>query len=194
MSKPVSILAFAGSLRADSYNKKVVRVAAAGAEAAGATVTVIDLKDYPLPLYDQDIEDATGLPDQAKALKALLRDHDGFIIASPEYNSGISAVLKNTIDWCSRAEEGEAPMVAFRGKAAALISASPGGFGGLRGLYHTRTILANIGVHILPKHHSVSSAFKAFDENGALVDPKADATVRGIGADLAQLASSLRKN
>src|SRR6266446_5332539 len=96
------ILAFAGSTRAASFNKRLVRIAARGAEAAGAEVTVIDLRDLPLPLFDQDQEAAEGPPENAKRLKALMVASDGFLIASPEYNSSISAVLKNTIDWASR--------------------------------------------------------------------------------------------
>src|ERR1700733_11604898 len=96
------ILVFAGSLRAGSYNKKLAKIAAKGAEEAGAEVTYIDLKDYPLPVYDQEIEDSQGLPQNALKLKELFMNHNGFIIASPEYNSSIPGALKNVIDWVSR--------------------------------------------------------------------------------------------
>ncbi|MCE9518722.1 MAG: NAD(P)H-dependent oxidoreductase, partial [Verrucomicrobia bacterium] len=133
MSKP-KILAFAGSTRAGSFNKKLIRIAADAARAAGAEVTLIDLRDYPLPLFDGDLEDENGLPENAKKLKALMRESDGFLISSPEYNSSITAVLKNAIDWASRQETDDEPsLVAFRGKAAVLMSASPGALGGLRG-------------------------------------------------------------
>src|SRR5688572_20474350 len=119
------VLAFAGSTRSESFNKQLVRLAAEDARAAGAEVTVIDLRDLPLPLFDEDLETENGLPENAKKLKALLREHDGFLIASPEYNSSISSVLKNAIDWASRPEsDDEPPLVAFRGKVAALMSAS----------------------------------------------------------------------
>src|SRR6478735_6102428 len=121
MSQP-KIVAFAGSLRTASYNKKLIAIAAEAARAAGAEVTLVDLRDLALPLFDQDIEDATGLPDGAKKFKALLRESDGFLIASPEYNSSVTAALKNAIDWASRGEsDAEPPLVAFQGKVAALF-------------------------------------------------------------------------
>src|SRR5215510_12287566 len=108
------ILAFAGSLRRDSFNKKLVPIAARGAREAGAEVTLIDLKDFPLPLFDQDLEAERGMP----KLKQLFIDHDGLLIAAPEYNSSITPVLKNAIDWVSRPAPGEPSLVAFRGKVA----------------------------------------------------------------------------
>ena len=133
MSTKPKILAFAGSLRAGSFNKKLVKLAAAGAERAGATVTCIDLKDSPLPVFDEDLETAEGLPASASSLKDLFRAHDGLLIASPEYNSSISAALKNAIDWVSRAEDQP-----FNGKAIALMGASMGILGSVRAQYHLR--------------------------------------------------------
>ncbi len=125
------ILAFAGSLRADSYNKKLVKIAAKGAEEAGADVTYIDLKDYPLPIYDQEIEDASGLPANAIKLKELMWANDGFLISCPEYNSSMSAAFKNAIDWASRqAKPDEVYLSCFIDKAVQLMSASPGQLGG----------------------------------------------------------------
>src|SRR5215217_6330220 len=123
MSQP-KIAAFAGSLRAGSLNKKLLAIAADAARAAGAEVTVVDLRELALPLFDQDIEDASGLPEGAKRFKAILRGSDGFLIASPEYNSSVTGALKNAIDWASREETDDEPaLVAFRGKTAALIAA-----------------------------------------------------------------------
>ena len=139
-------MAFAGSSRRESINKKLVAIAAHGAGEAGAEVTFIDLKDFPLPLYDQDLEAEQGMPDDGQKLKKLFIDHDGLLIASPEHNSSIPAFLKNAIDWVSRPAPGEPSLVAFRGKVATLMSASPGALGGLRGLVHVRSILGNIGV------------------------------------------------
>src|SRR4051794_15654268 len=124
MSTPPRVLSFAGSTRTDSYNKRLVRVAARGAEAAGAEVSVVDLRDFGLPLFDEDLEREQGPPENASKLKALMVASDGFLIASPEYNSSFSAVLKNAIDWASRPAPGESPLVAFRGKVAAIMSAS----------------------------------------------------------------------
>src|SRR6266850_6331625 len=133
------ILAFAGSTRRESINKKLVAIAARGAREAGAEVTLIELKDFPLPLFDQDLEAEQGMPENGKQLKKLFIDHDGLLIASPEYNSSITAVLKNAIDWVSRPAPGEPPLVAFRSKVATLMSASFGALGGRRGLDHIRS-------------------------------------------------------
>ena len=147
---------------------------------------LIDLRDLPLPLFDGDLEDKEGLPENAKRLKALLRAHDGLLISSPEYNSSITGVLKNAIDWASRAETDDEPaLVCFRGKIAALLSASPGALGGLRGLVHLRAILGNIGVIVLPDQVAVSAAHEAFDESGKLKDPKRAAQVAGVARGLA---------
>ncbi len=172
MSTP-KILAFAGSTRTASYNKRLVSFAAEAARAAGAEVTLIDLRDYPLPLFDGDLEEQQGLPENAKKLKTIFREHDALLISSPEYNSSITAVLKNTIDWISRPETDDEPaLVAYRGKTAALVSASPGGLGGLRGLVHVRAILGNLGVVVLPEQVAVSKAYEAFDEKGGLKDER----------------------
>lgn len=96
------ILAFAGSTRTESFNKKLVKIAVTGARGAGAEVTWIDLRDFPMPLYDEDLETKEGLPENAKKLKALFLSHDGLLLACPEYNSSITGVLKNAIDWVSR--------------------------------------------------------------------------------------------
>jgi NAD(P)H-dependent FMN reductase len=133
MTYTPKILAFAGSTREGSFNKKLVKIAAGAASAAGAQVTYVDLRDLPMPLYDGDLETEQGIPENAKKFKALLQANDGFLISAPEYNSSITGVLKNAIDWASRPAAGEAPLVCFAGKVVALMSASPGALGGLRG-------------------------------------------------------------
>ena len=187
MANRPRILAFAGSARRDSFNKRLVVVAAAAAEAAGAEVTRLDMKEHPLPLYDGDLEAAEGLPSGAVALKKLFVEHEGLLIAAPEYNSSITPLLKNTIDWVSRPSEGEPPLVAFRGKWAALMSASPGRLGGLRGLVHVRSILGNIGVHVLPDQVAVSGAGDAFDEHGQLKDERQRRSIEQLGTKLAEM-------
>ena len=142
------ILAFAGSTRKESYNTRLVHIAAEGARQAGAEVTVIDLKDYPLPLFDEDLESEQGAPESAGRLKQLFLSHQGLLISSPEYNSSITPLLKNTIDWVSRPAPDESPLAAYQGKFATLMAASPGALGGLRGLVHLRSIRVNIGVTV----------------------------------------------
>jgi NAD(P)H-dependent FMN reductase len=184
------LLAFAGSLRRDSFNKKLVQIAAGAARRAGAAVTVIDLKDYPLPIYDGDLEAASGIPENGLKLKKLFLDHDGLLLSCPEYNSSITAVLKNTIDWVSRPVAGEASLACFTGKVATLMAASPGALGGLRGLVHVRSILGNINVIVLPEQLAVSKAREAFTTDGTLKDAKLQAGIEGLGT---KLADFLRK-
>ena len=182
---PAKILVFAGSLRTHSFNKQLARLAADAARAAGAKVTIIDLRDLALPILDQDLEDAKGLPEGAKKLKRLMRESDGFLIASPEYNSSITGALKNAIDWASRPESDDEPqLVAFRGKTAALLAASPSALGGLRGLVHLRATLGNIGVLVLPDQVTVSEAHEAFDESGQLKDPEKAAQITALAKNL----------
>jgi NAD(P)H-dependent FMN reductase len=156
----------------------------------GAEVTVLDLRDYPLPIFDEDLE-RTGTPENARRLKELFVGHDGLLIASPEYNSSITAVLKNTIDWVSRPVQGEPPLVAYRGKVASLMSASPGALGGLRGLVLLRSILGNIGVIVLPDQIAVPKAYDAFDPDGQLTDATLQNRVEGLGVGLVEVVSRL---
>ncbi len=190
MSQSPKLLAFAGSTRQDSFNKKLVKVAADGAREAGADVTIIDLKDYPLPLFDQDLE-AEGMPANVLLLKQLFKDHQGLIIASPEYNSSITPLLKNTLDWVSRPAPNESTLAAFQGKVVSLISASPGALGGLRGLVHLRAILGNIGVLVLPEQIAVPKAHEAFDSDGSLKDATLHSSIRQIGKKLAETVRKL---
>lgn len=177
------ILAFAGSTRSGSFNKWLVQNAATAARKAGAEVTVVDLKDFDLPLFDEDLE-ASGTPAGATRLKQLFLDHDALLIASPEYNSSVSAVLKNAIDWVSRSAPGEPMKGAFLGKVAVLLAASPGGLGGLRGLVHLRSILQNIGVMVLPDQFALGKAHEAFDQQGILTDERAIKTVKSLTEQL----------
>ncbi len=190
MPKP-RILAFAGSARKESFNARLVRIAAEGARTAGADVTLLDLNDYPLPLFDQDLEQEQGMPGNAATVKQLFLDHDGLLIASPEYNSSITPLLKNVIDWVSRPTHGESPLAAYRGKVAALMAASPGGLGGLRGLVHVRSILSSIGVIVLPDQTTVPRAFEVFDDTGKLKDEKKQSSVEGLGRSVAEMLGKL---
>ena len=185
MTYQPKILAFAGSLRKDSYNKKLVKIAIRGAEEAGAKVTYIDLKDYTLPIYDQEVEDSQGLPENALLLKKMMMEHDGFLLSCPEYNSSMSAAFKNVIDWTSRnASPNEVYLSCFIDKVVALMSASPGVLGGLRGLVHVRSMFSNIFSVVLPKQKSIAKADGAFDEVGNLKDAADQKDVIDIGSQL----------
>lgn len=181
------ILAFSGSLRAGSYNQKLVEIAAAAAEDAGAEVTLISLSDYPMPLFDQDLEEREGMPGKARELKQLFKEHDALLIASPEYNSMITGALKNAIDWVSRADsDDEKPLSVIAGKTAAIISASPGGYGGARSLGFLRPFLENVKVTVIAEQFSLAAAHKAFAEDGSLIDAEKTAQVKAIGRKLAE--------
>jgi chromate reductase, NAD(P)H dehydrogenase (quinone) len=192
MSNTPKILVFGGSLRRDSFNQKLAVIVAQGAREAGAEVTLIALRDFPLPVFDQDVEDAGGKPEAAVRLKAIFREHHGLIIASPEYNSTVTAALKNVIDWVSRADSDDEPMLsALGGKTAVLCAASPGALGGLRGLVHLRSILGNLGITVLPDQLTLNKAHEAFREDGSLIDEKQTARVKHLGATLARHLTKL---
>ena len=161
------ILMFSGSIRKESVNKKLIANAAACAQSRGAETTLIDLGDYSMPLYNGDFEAKNRPPENAKALHKLIDEHDALVIASPEYNGFPSPLLKNTIDWVSRVD-----VKVYDGKFAAILSASPGGLGGMRGLTHLRVLLTNLNVMVIPQQVSIGGAFEAFDEQGSIKDKK----------------------
>lgn len=190
MSKP-KILAFSGSARKESYNQRLVELAARETESAGAEVTLINLGDFPMPIMNEDLEREEGQPEHGTRLKKLMMDHDGFLIACPEYNRSITPLLKNAIDWASRRVGDEEALVAYKGKIAAIISASPGRLGGLRSLMHVREILVNLGVLVLAEQHAVSSAGSAFDDDGKLSDDNNGERIRTIAKRLVEVTGRI---
>jgi len=185
------ILALAGALRKESFNKKLIRVAAEQARAAGGDVTLIDLADYRMPVYDGDMEASEGVPEPARKLRGVFLEHQALLIASPEYNSSVSGAFKNVIDWISRPDQGHANTAAFQGKVAGIMSASMGGLGGLRGLVHLRSILGNVGVIVLPEQATLPQAQAAFDDAGQLKDPKKLEEVKKVAARLVHVTGKL---
>lgn len=185
------ILAFSGSTRKESVNRKVLAIAVSAARHAGAEVTQIELGDFPLPIFDQDLEQESGTPENAMKLKELFLRHQGLLMACPEYNSSVTPLWKNTIDWVSRSDPGRPALAAFQGKTAVIMSASPGTLGGLRGLVHVRSILGNIGVLVLPEQVAIGNAGNAIDQSGNLVDPKQHSKVSDLGRLLAGVLEKL---
>lgn len=173
MSNP-KIMVMSGSSRAGSVNTKLAALVGKKLALADVEVTRISLKDYPLPLYDGDYESASGVPAPAQKLKKLMQAQDGIFIACPEYNAGITPLLKNTLDWVSRINEpGEPQGIVYKGRVFAIGSASPGAIGGLRGLIGMRTVLeVGLGALVLPQMVSVGGAMNAFDEKGDLIDER----------------------
>jgi chromate reductase len=169
----MKIIVFAGSLRADSCNKKFARVATSFAKDAGADAEFLDLKDYPMPVYDGDIETASGIPAGTAALGKKILEADALVISTPEYNGSIPGVLKNVIDWLSR----DKPM-SLAGKHLLLLAASPGALGGIRALWHTRQPFDAVGVHVFPGMMSLPAAYQAFDAEGKLTNEKAAAQLK----------------
>ncbi|MGZ3787547.1 MAG: NADPH-dependent FMN reductase [Bacteriovorax sp.] len=188
----IKILAFAGSTRTESYNKKMLKTAIFGARGAGAEVTVIDLRDYPLPIYDGDLEEKDGIPKNGKKLKELFEANHGLLLALPEYNSSLSGVFKNAIDWISRSDKGEASLHSFTGKVAGLMSASTGSLGGMRGLVHARSMFENIGVIVMPEQVCIPRAHEAFDEYGNLKNEILKKSIEKLGANLVDLTLRVR--
>ncbi len=181
------ILAFSGSSRKGSFNTMLVSVAATAAREQGADVTIINLGDYPMPIYNADLESENGMPQHVLEFKQLLIDHQGLLIASPEYNSAFSPLLKNAIDWASRKHtQEEKPLVAFRGKHASIMSTSPGALGGIRGLVFLRMLLGNIGITVLPDQQAIPQAHQAFDPNGNLKNQQQHQAVSNLGIKLTQ--------
>ena len=187
------LLAFAGSTRSGSLNQALIDLAVAEARALGAEVTAIRLKDFDLPIYDGDLE-RDAFPAAARELKGLFVAHDGFLIATPEYNGSVSGVLKNAVDWASRPTDGESlvTLSAFRGKVAGLMAASIGPFGGLRGITHMRQILSTIQTVVATEQVLLPAAHNAFDEAGQIREELPRQLLSLLVARVVFLAEKLR--
>jgi NAD(P)H-dependent FMN reductase len=188
MKRKPRILAFAGSLRKHSFNKRVLKTAIRGAENAGAEVTFIDLRDYPMPIYNPDDHEANGFDANALEFQRLLTLHDGLLIATPEHNGSFPASLKNAFEWATRPSGIYQRSDIFPGKFAAMISASPGSLGGIRSLAHLRGVLTSIGVYVLPSEIAVSFVADKFEGDGEeMIDLKMRGTLEGLGTALVQM-------
>ncbi|HEX8368433.1 MAG TPA: NAD(P)H-dependent oxidoreductase [Pyrinomonadaceae bacterium] len=188
MAKQPKILAFAGSLREKAYTKRILKVAASGARKAGAEVSYLDLKDYPMPIYNADLQDTQGFPPIAAAFQKLLLEHDGLLIASPEYNGSLPGALKNVIDWTSRANGDLKVADCYKGKFAAIMTASPGSFGGIRCLKHMRDVLTILFVNTLPTEIAVSFVGSKFDgDSDEMTDERTEAMLEDLGAALSDM-------
>lgn len=190
MPHSMKLLFLAGSSREGSFNKKLARLGASIAHANGLQATFADLGDYPMPIYDGDDEAKSGPPENARKLKALMELHQGVFIASPEYNSSIPPLLKNTLDWISRVRlDGEVPSQVYKTRVFALGAASPGNFGGVRMMPHLRQVLElGLGALLLPEQILVPRADQAFDDQGHLKDKSQMDMYKGLIQKLARAA------
>jgi chromate reductase, NAD(P)H dehydrogenase (quinone) len=188
MSKQPKILAFAGSLREHSYNKRVLKAAIQGAEKAGASVTFVNLRDYPMSVYNPDDQARDGFNEKAFEFQRLLTRYDGLLIASPEYNGSIPAALKNAFEWASRQNDTYKKSDVFLGKVAAVISASPGALGGIRALLHLRDVLTSLEVNVLPSEIAVSFVNDKFAGDGPeMTDERMKTRLENLGAALVDM-------
>lgn len=187
------LLFFAGSARTGSHNMRLAKLGSAIAEANGIAATFADLGDYPLPLFDQDLQNTEGVPENARKFEALMKVHTGIFIACPEYNASITPLLKNTLDWVSRIRnDGEEPLAVFKTRVFALGSSSPGGMGGLRGLNTARTVLElGLGALVLPEQFAVPRAAEAYDEHGHLKNKDSQESFKALIQKLARAAHVL---
>lgn len=188
----IKVLAFSGSTRAGSLNQAIVENAAEAARQAGAEVTVINLADYAMPIFNQDEEDEFGIPERAQAFKQLLIDHDALLIASPEYNSSYPAILKNAIDWASRKSGDEAMLAAYKGKVVGLMAASAGALGGMRVLVVLRMLMQNLMCVVAPLQLSVAKATDKLDDNGKLSDETTQKQLSNLAAQVVSMAEKLK--
>jgi len=193
MTRP-KILVFAGSIRSGSHNARLAALATKLLALEEAEVTRISLQDFPLPIYDGDLESRSAPPENALRLKRLMMQHAGIFIASPEYNASVTPLLKNTLDWISRVRDGgEAALAAFRNRIFALASASPNALGGYRSLMALRQVLElGCGATVLPEQVAVRDAPNAFDENDDLRDPRTAQALKSLLRRLVDAARYLR--
>jgi NAD(P)H-dependent FMN reductase len=179
----MKLLVFAGSTRQGSYNRKLARVVAGMAQAAGAQVTHIELGDFDVPMYNADLE-ARGTPAAVMELKRVFWEHPAWIVCAPEYNASYPALLKNTLDWISSPVKSDPEwsdgFKSTRGKVVGMLSASPGALGGLRSQSHLAPLLLNLHCWVAPSNHALARAADAFDAEGQLVDASARRKVQAV--------------
>lgn len=193
--KTPRIVVMAGSRRAKALSRPVARACAQALAAAGAEVELIELADYPAPLYDGDLEAAHGLPECIVRLQHRLHASDGLLLVNPEYNGSITPLMKNTLDWCSRpnpADPARSGGAVYAGRAAAVVGSSPGALGGMRALFHVRDILGYLGMQVIPQQLAVAKAGEAVGEDGRLSDPAQQTMLDKLAAALVDTARRLR--
>lgn len=189
----VAVAIIVGSLREGSFNRALGAVASQALQAHGANVTWVDLSEFDLPIYSDALEKG-AFPSDALRLKQIFSAQDGLLFVSPEHNGSIPSLLKNAIDWASRptGDEGPVALTAYRGKAAAIMSASLSPFGGLRGLAHLRQILSTIQMMVIPEQVLLPNAHMAFDAQGQLQDDLPASLITMTAARLVAVAAALR--
>ncbi len=188
------LLVFPGSNRAGSYNVRLAGAIVKALSTLECDVTRISLADYPLPLFDADLEKRDGVPENAVRLARLFHEHDGVVAVSPEYNTSLAPLMKNTLDWVSRVPSDQyGKLMPYKGKVFAIASTSPGGYGGIRGLNHLRAILVNMGALIISEQVAVANAEKAFGDDDMPVDTRTATHLRAMAKSLVETAGLLTR-
>ncbi|MBV2265124.1 MAG: NAD(P)H-dependent oxidoreductase [Thauera sp.] len=193
--KQPRIVVMAGSRRREALSRRVAQACAQAVREAGAEVELVDLGDYPAPLYDGDLEAAAGLPEGVVRLQRVLHASDGLLVVNPEYNGSLTPLLKNTLDWCSRPNPADAERSGgkvYAGRAAAVVGSSPGALGGMRVLFHVRDVLGYLGLHVIPQQLAVGKAGEAVGADGRLLDAAQQDMLEGLAAALVDTARRLR--
>jgi chromate reductase len=194
--KPIRLLIIAGSERAGAYSRSLARVASAAARRDGCEVTEFDLRALALPLYDGDLEHASGVPAPALRLRDAVLAHDALVLVTPEYNGFPTPLVLNAFDWVSRipaSAPGGGGLAATTNKPAALLSSSPGPLGGLRAMNLLRQYLqGNFAMIVVPQQFALGRAGEAFDEAGTLKDAKSQQIVEGVLTAVGDLAGALK--
>ncbi|MEZ5799522.1 MAG: NAD(P)H-dependent oxidoreductase [Nitratireductor sp.] len=189
--KTPRILVLPGSNRSGSHNVRLAATLTKHLSLLECDVTRISLADYPLPIYDADLETQKGQPENARKLARLFHEHDGVVLVSPEYNTSVTPLMKNTIDWISRVgSDQHGKLVPYRGKIFAIASASPGAYGGIRGLNHLRAILVNVGALVLTEQLAVANAENAFDDMDELTDKRASGFLDALARSVAEKSAA----
>lgn len=189
MTNP-KILCFSGSIRSGSVNVRLLDAAIMELAELDVEVTRISLADYPLPIYNGDLENKDGIPENAVKLAKLMSQHDGYLITCPEYNGSLPALMKNTIDWMTRVPADQASP--FKDKVAAIGACSPGGMGGIAMLYHLREILVRLGSLVVSEQVAVGNGFNAFDDHDKLTDQRSSQFLKAAVKSLATKATLLK--
>ena len=191
MSRAVKFVALAGSVRAQSFNRRLIAAAAAAATDAGADVTRVDLADFPTPIYDGDLEEREGLPEHCLRLREIIKSSDGLLIATPEYNGFFPPLLKNVLDWVSRPHDGDGLCACYAGKVVGLLGASPGRLGALRAVTVLRQQMGHLGCIVHPDAVTVAAAHEVVSPDGEITDER---TRRAIGRLVGVTVDLAKKN
>lgn len=178
------VLAFSGSARKGSWNSLLLKIVADELRSHGIAITEVSLRDFALPLYDGDLEEDEGVPKEAFALRRLIHEHDGLLIACPEYNGSVTPLLKNALDWCSRPGDGLGRLEPFQLKPVLIVGTSISPFGALRAIGHLRAIMSKMGAAVVPEDLALPSAQAAFLSD-ALVDRNMDGMINALTRMLA---------